>query len=126
MDEKFLPELNATVHKWVKDGALKMYNDYKAQGKAIPVSLQKYIDNGLKRESEGLVAYPVTKGGKHNPMLICLSVRMLVEKINMPEAKAISKTAEVLKMSKRQVKETYMEYKDKTAPEVIYYLITIW
>ena len=100
-------DIKNTPNKWVKAGALKMYNALLAQGKPIPPQLQEYIVNGLEREADGQIAYPVTRSGEYNPLKIYSLIRIQIEDHDANLNKAIRTVASELGISRRTVKDTY-------------------
>ena len=114
-------DIDDTPDRRIKEGALRMYNGLREQGKPIPPQLQDYIDNGLKRIAKGLTGFPANRAGEYNPLKIYSLVTAQIEDHGKEIESAIDMVAGELDMTERQVSDVYNKViSDPTS--YVYYL----
>jgi len=119
--------LKGTATKRVRDAAIRTYLDFQKMGKPIPQPLQDYINWGLQRTlDDERTPFPVTKRDKHNPYLIFLSVKIMIELKGRSESQAIDDVAGLYALNEKSVKGIYNKLKDDSPEGIIYYLSEIW
>lgn len=116
-------EINGTVDKRARDGAFKLYLNFRKRDKPVPKPLQEYIDWGIERTLAGERSpFPVSKSTKVHPYFAYFFVQAFMELRNIDQEQAIKEVASLFDQTEKNIEVILKKLRSDNHRWHVYYL----